>query len=153
MLVIRDWLHIGGFNATKDTALLKVFGITSMLQLHQPSPQEGIETLFLHIEDGRPILPHEIETAVGFLKAQHAQGKKILVACGSGISRSVTFSVIALKEIEGLSLHDAYQAIRTRHPEALPDHSHWDALRAYYGEGEDFWTLWKENVMKDDNAL
>jgi protein-tyrosine phosphatase len=71
---------------------------------------------------------------VDFVRARKAEERKVLVACGAGISRSVSFSIAALKEEEGLSLLDAYAAIRAVHPDALPHPALWESLRQYYGE-------------------
>ena len=49
------------------------------------------------------------------------KGHKVLVACGAGINRSTAFCMAALKEVEGLSLLDAYKEIKRKHPESLPN--------------------------------
>lgn len=142
---IRDWLFVGQLAHTHDRALLNQYGITAMLQLHHPVPQQGIETMFLPVMDGHAIDTVDVQKAAVFVKAQHAAGRKLLVACGAGVSRSVTFAVMTLKEIEGITMEEAYLDIRSKHRDALPDQVHWESVRAHYGgEGKTFWEIWRK---------
>ncbi len=148
MYKIRDWLYVGQVTHTQDSNLLAHWGIGAMLQLHQPVPQENIPSLFLPIMDGYPIDEAHLQKAAVFVKAQHAAGHRLLSACGAGVSRSVTFATLALKEVEGLTLEAAYLDIRSKHPKALPDQVHWESVRTYYGgEGKTFWDIWRAILM------
>jgi hypothetical protein len=57
----------------------------------------------------------------------------------------------ALHIVEGLSLRAAYRAIRQTHPDALPDHVHWDALRAHFNadNAPPLWEIWQAIVLSD----
>jgi len=150
MFRIRDWLYVSGFPIASDKATVKKHNINAMLQLFEPIKMAGVETLFLRVEDGFTVAPETIQQGVEFVLKQHKKGKKVLITCGAGVSRSVTFATAVLKEVEGLSLEAAYLDIRTHHKQALPDHLHWDALRAYYGEGTEFWKIWQSVMLEDD---
>ena len=150
MFKVRDWLFISGFPSASSPQLVKGQGIEAMLQLFEPIKIEGITSLYLDVQDGYEITPQQIRNGVDFVRANHEKGKKILVTCGAGISRSVTFSIASLKEIEGLSLPDAYKAVRQHHPEAMPDHIHWKSISDYYGESGDFWEICGEIMLGDD---
>jgi predicted protein tyrosine phosphatase len=150
MFRIRDWLYVSGFPIASNKATVKKHNINAMLQLFEPIKMAGVETLYLRVEDGINISPETIKQGVEFVLKQHKKGKKILITCGAGVSRSVTFATAVLKEVEGLSLEAAYRDIRTHHKQALPDHLHWDALRAYYGEGTEFWQIWQSVMLEDD---
>jgi protein-tyrosine phosphatase len=150
MFKIRDWLFISGYPSASSPQLVKAQGIDAMLQLFEAIKMEGVESLYLDVQDGYEITPAQIRSGVDFVRANHEKGKKILVTCGAGISRSVTFSIACLKELEGLSLPDAYKSVRQHHPEAMPDHIHWKSIADYYGESGDFWQIWGDITLGDE---
>jgi len=150
MFEIRDWLYIAGFPEASSNKLVRAQGIEAMLQLFEEFKSEAVISHFIPVNDGVPMTNAMIREGVDFIRKQHDAGHKLLITCGAGISRSVTFSIIALKEIEGLSLSDAYRAIHDVHPKALPDHVHWQAVADYYGEPNDFWRIWGNILMGDD---
>lgn len=114
-----------------------------MLQLAERVKQPGIETLYLPVDDGEPLPIQLLEQGMSFVRAHKAQGRKVLIACGAGISRSVTFGIAALREEEGLSLPDAFRAIHSHHPEAMPHFALWNSLCQYYGEGMSYENPWE----------
>jgi protein-tyrosine phosphatase len=150
MFKIRDWLFISGFPSASSPNLVKAEGIGAMLQLFEAIEMRGVDTLFVEVQDGHEITPQQIRKGVDFVRLHHDKGKKVLVTCGAGISRSVTFSIACLKEIEGLSLPDAYKSIRQHHPEAMPDHIHWKSVADFYEEKGDFWEIWGDIMLEDD---
>ena len=139
---IRPWLYIGRYRETTNSALLHAYGIGAMLQLAEAVKHPNIETLYLPVEDGEPLPVPLLAQGVGFVREQKALGRNVLIACGAGISRSVTFAIAALHEEEGLSLPDAFRLIRAHHPEAMPHYALWDSLCAYYGEPMKYEELW-----------
>ena len=149
MYKIRDWLYISDYASAKSQKIVDEAGIQAMLQLFQPIELEGVVTKFISIGDGLPLTQAQIETAISFIREQHDKQHCLLSTCGAGLSRSVTFAIIALKEIEGLSLADAYRAIFEHHPKAMPDHIHWQAVADYYGEVDNFWEIWGELTLGD----
>jgi protein-tyrosine phosphatase len=153
MFRIRDWLYISGFPIASNKATVKKHNIDSMLQLFEPIKMSGVETLFIPVEDGLPISQKHIQEGVSFVLKQHKKGKRILITCGAGISRSVTFATAVLKEVEGLTLEAAYRDIRKYHKQALPDHIHWDSMRKYYGEDTEFWEIWQSIMLEDDEDV
>lgn len=131
---IRPWLYIGKYRETTNGALLHSYSIGAMLQLAEGVKQEGIASLYVPVEDGEPLPVPALEQGIAFVRAQKAQDRNVLVACGAGISRSVTFAIAALHEEEGLSLPAAYRSIRASHKEARPHFALWNSLCQYYGE-------------------
>ena len=69
-----------------------------------------------------------------FVITEKQQNRNVLIACGAGISRSAAFAVAALKEVEQLSLLDAFRVVRQHHPQALPHPAIWESLCTYYQE-------------------
>lgn len=131
---IRPWLFIGRYRDTLKKELLDQKSIQAMLQLAEFVEQPGIESLFLKVEDMDPIPINMIEKGIHFIREQVGQGHNILISCGAGINRSTAYCVIALKEIEGLGLFEAYKEVLRPHPEALPNLPIWESLCEYYDE-------------------
>jgi protein-tyrosine phosphatase len=131
---IRSWLYIGKYRDTLDKNYLDFKSIKAMLQLADPVEQKGINSLFLVVEDMGET-PHTlIRQGVDFILNEKEKGNKVLVACGAGINRSTAFCMAALKEVEGLSLLDAYKEIKRKHPDSLPNGPVWESFCTYYNE-------------------
>ena len=109
MQQVRPWLFVGRYSETLNRDLLERSKIRSMLLLAAPVEHSGITTLYLPVEDGVPVRTEALANGVAFVRSEYAQGNRVLVACGAGISRAVTFTTAALKEEEGLSLLQAIQ--------------------------------------------
>jgi protein-tyrosine phosphatase len=144
MYRIRPWLYIGKYIETTNPVLLSSCEIGAMLQLAESVQQRGVESLYIPVDDGIPLAADKIKLGVAFVLAQKAAGKKVLVACGAGISRSVTYTIAALKEEENLSMAEAYRQILDVHPDALPHMALWESLRRYYGETVTCTSMWDE---------
>lgn len=142
MYKIRDWLYIGKYSETRNYSLLNQFGITSMLQLADYVPQSNIESLFLNVEDGESLPTILLERGLTFLREQKAQNKSILVACGAGISRSSTFALAFLMEVENLTLLEAYSEVYKNHPNAEPHPELIKSLYAYLGQSFELLDVW-----------
>lgn len=130
---IRDWLFIGKYRETLSLPLLHSYHIEAMLHLAADVQHNGIETLYLPIDDGVPVHQDILKQGIDFLVSQKAQGKIVLSACGAGISRSTTFAMGLLMHEEKLDIWDAYQAVLDHHPDALPAPDLVVSLAAYYG--------------------
>ena len=131
---IRPWLYIGSVRDTSNESYLKHRSIQAMLQLAAKVEQPGIKILYLPVEDFAPLQFDLLKQGVAFIREQKKLGRPILVACGAGINRSSTFCTAALKEVEGLSLFDAFKEVKRKHPESLPHEPVWESLCKYYGE-------------------
>ena len=134
MDIVRPWLVIGKLAETLHTEILAQNQIGAMLQLAEAVPQEGIASLYVPVMDGEKLTPEKLQRGVTFVREQKAQGKVVLVACGLGVSRAATFATAALKEEEGLTLHDAFEAITAARREARPHPELWRSLCDIYGE-------------------
>jgi hypothetical protein len=131
---IRTWLYIGKYRETLDPYLLAGHGIKAMLLLAELVEHPGITSLYLAVEDLEPLRPELLSQGVGFVRNEKSLGHKILIACGAGINRSSAFAISALKEEEGLSLWEAFRAVKSAHPGAMPHPPVWDSLCQYYHE-------------------
>lgn len=129
---IRDWLYIGKYRETVNRALLNSYNIGAMLHLAEDVRHDGIETLYLGIDDGVPVKHEILKQGIDFLVDQKAQGKIVLSACGAGISRSTTFAMGVLMHEEKLDIWEAYQTVLDNHPAALPAYPLIISLGEYY---------------------
>lgn len=141
MISIRPWLLIGKYRETLDHDLLARAQVGALLHLAAPVEPPGITTLHLPVEDGEPLEAPVLRQGVEFVLAQRAAGKKVLVACGAGISRSTSFAIAALKEAEDLSLLAAAREVRRLHPDGLPHIALWSSLCLHYQEPDDYMAL------------
>jgi len=140
---LRDWLFIGNYH---DLKLIKNRGtndIDSILNLAEPVEITQKKTLYLNVEDGVPIKEEDAIIGTEFLLDQYYLEHKILVACGAGISRSATFCVLIIKEIEKLSLLEAYKSIKSKYVKAMPHPALWKSVCEFYNEPFDYVSLLK----------
>jgi protein-tyrosine phosphatase len=142
MWQIIDNLYVGRYRDTVNLTLLQAHNINAMLQLADRVEQPGIEVLYLDVEDGEPLPAEKLRQGVAFVRDQLAAGRRVLIACGAGISRSVTFAIAVLHEEGGISLLDAFHDIHSIHPDALPHYKLWHSLCEYYHENAPFERLW-----------
>jgi protein-tyrosine phosphatase len=140
---IRPWLYIGKYRDTLNKNNLDFKSIQAMLQLADPVEQKGINSLFLPVEDMGPTSHTLIKQGVDFILAEKEKGHKVLVACGAGINRSTAFCMAALKEVEGLSLLDAFKEIKKRHSASMPHEPVWESFCRYYNESTPYLELMK----------
>lgn len=138
---VRPWLLIGKHRETLDAEGLARAQVDALLHLADEVEPSGVATLCLPIEDGEPLEAATLRQGVDFVLAQRAAGKRVLVACGAGISRSTSFAIATLKEAEGLSLLAAAREVRRAHPDDVPHPVLWSSLCSSYAEAHDFLVL------------
>lgn len=147
MFQINDWLWIGNYRDTNNLAALQQHQIGAMLQLAEAVPQPNIEHVYLAVEDGES-LPHPLlQQGLAFIHQQHLDSKRILVACGAGISRSTSYAAAAIKEAEGVTLREALRSIRVNHPDAFPHPALWVSMLSYFDDEaatDDLGTIWDQ---------
>lgn len=149
MYTIRPWLYIGKFRETQDEKLLHEIGIGALLQLADSVNLPNIPSLYIPIEDGQPLPFDRLKSGVEFVRLEKAQGRHVLIACGAGISRSVSVAVAVLKEEENLSLFEAFRQVLAKHPQAMPHLALWQSLCDYYGESWSYKDIFK--LMRQQN--
>ncbi len=135
---IRPWLYVGKYRDTLDRYLLEQHRIEAMLQLAELVKQPGIISLYLPVEDGEPLPFERLRQGTDFVLNEKCEEHTVLIACGAGQSRSVTFAIAVLKESEDLSLFAAWREVKLRHPDALPHMALWESLCRYYNESIPF---------------
>jgi len=111
---IRSWLYIGKYKDTRNFYLLSRFNITSMLLLAELVEHPGITSRYFAVDDGVPLPTNLLQEGIQFVTDEKKRDHTILVACGAGISRSATFATAILKEVEQVSLLDAFKISRSQ---------------------------------------
>ncbi|MBA3867732.1 MAG: dual specificity protein phosphatase family protein [Anaerolineae bacterium] len=134
MHTIRPWLYIGKVRETGDRSIMYAYKIEAILQLAHPAQHPGIESLYIEVDDGVPLPAPALQQGISFARTQKAAGHKLVIGCGAGVSRSVTFTMAVLHEEENISLLDAYEQIVTIHPDAMPHYELLKSLGAYYND-------------------
>ncbi len=138
MKIIRPYLAVGGLRDTHDLRLLRDHNIGAMLQIAERVKHPGVETAFLPIEDGEPLTARTVDKAVAFVREHRDAGRVTLVACAFGVSRSVTLATAAIKEIENVSLAEAYALVKGAHADAQPHIVLWLSLCKRYNENPSY---------------
>ena len=126
-----------------------------MLQLADPYIQNGIESLYLQVTDGEPVSAEKFTRGLEFLRAQRAAGRRTLIACGAGISRSTIFAMAALMDAEQRDLFDAYKEVYQQHSGAQPHHALVMSLAEYHGDTLSLMDVWDglRQVQKQDQGV
>ena len=143
---IRSWLYIGKYKETRNFYQLSKFKITSMLLLAELVEHPGITSRYLAVDDGVPLPTNLLREGVQFVIDEKKRVHTILVACGAGISRSATFATAVLKEVEQISLSEAFQIVKQNHPEAMPHPALWKSLCTFYNEAVSWRSIEKQNL-------
>ncbi|MBN1428917.1 MAG: dual specificity protein phosphatase family protein [Anaerolineae bacterium] len=130
---ITDSLFIGGAQLINASEKIKAMGITSVLKLYESPPDwpPGFIVYNMPHPDGVPISAARIARHIKFITQEIEAGRKVLVVCTAGISRSST-AVLAYLVSTGMSLPDAYQLLKSHHPIANPNPALWRSLIKYF---------------------
>lgn len=131
---VTDQIAVGSRADAEDGAALLERGIDTLLSLAPVERPVGIaRQLCLDIRDRQALAGEAIDEAVAFLQAQAGRGRRILVHCEMGISRSPAVAAAYLHAALGLDLEAALAAVRRRRPVADPHPALVESLGRHYG--------------------
>ena len=133
---VRPWLYIGKYSDTLNVRLLSRHNIKAMLQLAELVEHPDITSFYLEVEDGEPLSHDLLRVGIDFVIAEKQRDHNVLISCGAGISRSAAFTVAVLKEVEEISLLDAFLVVKQKHSQTLPHPAVWESVCNYYGEDD-----------------
>ena len=137
---VEPGLALCGLREALDPAEFQKQGIDAVLQLYTSpverlSPPSPCEVLHLQVRDREPV-PHEaLDRGIEFISAHRAAGLSVLVVCGAGTSRSVTFVAGYLLR-RGLSLCEAFAQIAKARPAIQPHRRLIESLIDFLGADE-----------------
>ena len=131
---VIDWLYVGPVQDAENYDLLKAAGIGAVLTLAWPIEHPDIAVKRVFFEDGEPIPDEVFYEALSFVRQQRRLGRKILIACSAGISRSPAIAIAVLHELESYPLVEAFRTVLGRVHIAQPRPETWSSLCRFYGQ-------------------
>ena len=137
---ITHGIAIGSIRDAQDVRYLATEHVEAVLRLldegELEEPPYFRAQLRLPVADGRPLDPTLLRRGVDFIREQRQAGRKVLVHCGLGQSRSPSFVAAYLHE-EGATLPDAFLLIQRMRSETLPHPELVRSLFQYYSLPDD----------------
>lgn len=140
-----DWitpdLAIGGLSDLLDHGRLQEEAVEAVLQLYGHPRERAtiplpLEILQLPVKDREPLPPEFLRAGLDFLAEQRRAGRRVVVACGAGISRSPCF-VAACLHTEGMALDEAFRLIQGARPQICPNRELMRSLLDYFRVGDE----------------
>lgn len=130
---IIDGIYLGKVRSYYVRDQLQKAGITHVLKLyfHHPHWPETFTVCETPLDDEEFIPAETMQKGVSFLKEQVATGEEVLIVCGAGMSRSVTF-ILAYMLDKGYDLKEAWEKVRARYRAAYPAPAMWESLIVHY---------------------
>jgi protein-tyrosine phosphatase len=130
---VIDGVYIADDRAAFAENALRAEKITTVLKLYHGAPffPMDFNTLDHPLDDGAFILPDDLQRGVKFIAKNVDAGRRVLIVCCAGISRSSTFALAYLLE-RGHDLRDAYTLLVEKHRFADPHPELWRSLIEYY---------------------
>ncbi len=115
-------------------------GIEAVLQIYWPDAEnppvpDCAEVLHLPFDDGKPVASEILRRGAALIREQRARGRKVLVTCGRGMSRSPTVLAAYLHE-EGAGLEEAFRTLLACRACVLPHPEMVQSLVECYGTRE-----------------
>lgn len=131
---ITSQLAVGSRADAEDGAALAACGIDALLSLAPLARPVGVaRQLSLALPDRVPLAGALIDEAVNFLLEQTARGRRVLVHCEMGISRSPTIAAAYLHLAQGVDLEQALACVRAARPDAEPHPALMASLFSHFG--------------------
>lgn len=131
---VTSWLAIGALSDALDTDSLRACRISAVLSL-MPVELHGAVSHYrvLQVEDRLALPPGAIAGAVEFIRHHVNDGRRVLLHCEQGISRSPSIGACYLHECCGLSLDEAMAHVKRVRPCSDPHPALIASIREYYG--------------------
>lgn len=140
MSKILHWLYLGSYKEATDDQWLKSNGINAVLNvalctkdLEYPL---GIDVLKIPLRDSPDEkISGELDIGYQYLDISRLLGRKVLVHCLAGISRSTAFVIYYLMRSNKMTLDQAYQLVKEKRKVASPNSGF---LKTLYQKGQTF---------------
>jgi len=126
-------LAIGRRVDAEDGQNLVAHGIQAMLSLCPVMRPEGIACqLSVDVKDRAELPAEAMQEAVAFLRKQIQAGRRVLVHCEMGLSRSPSIVVAYLHAVHGMPIDSAVALVKERHSMATPHPLLLASIRAHF---------------------
>lgn len=111
--ILPSFLYLGNYDTASRSELLKQFNITHILNTVPDCPVLFKNTFTYHTVT---CLPPDFEECFQFLESIRTDpdGKKVLVYCMSGLSRSPTVVIAYLMKLRGWRLAESYKWVKDK---------------------------------------
>ena len=129
---ITPWLAIGALSEASDTGLRRQHGIEAVLSLLAVDFDAGANHLTLAVADRIALPGAAIGRATAFIEQQRLAGRKTLLHCQMGISRSPAIAACYLHEFTGLQLAESVRQVGRLRPVADPHPALLDSMATHY---------------------
>ncbi len=132
--LVCDHLAIGSRVSAENKAALLNHEIGAVLSLTATTPGLQIPQHTVLIQDRIPLPGAAIQDCMEFIEDQQRQGRRVLIHCEMGISRSPAIAACFLHESLGLPLTEAHYLIKRQRPIAEPHPVLVASIQEYYHE-------------------
>ncbi|MTV29807.1 aminotransferase class I/II-fold pyridoxal phosphate-dependent enzyme [Rhodoblastus acidophilus] len=132
---VTERVAIGDASEVEDIDGLRRQQIGAVLSLARlnlsplPVPHAAIEVV-----DRQALLDDDIRAATQFIKTHADAGRRVLVHCFAGVSRSPAVTLCYLHEHMGFSIDEALARVKAARPLADPHPALLASIRAHYGQ-------------------
>lgn len=117
---VDDLLFVGGEFSSLQWPDLHLLGVRAVLSLQaeredvfaEPQPER---TLRLHVEDFHAPTIDQLQEAVAFIRAAHADNLPVLIHCHAGVGRA-SLTTSAYLMTRGMTHHEAFSHVRRARP-------------------------------------
>jgi len=121
MYFVTPNLALGRRADAEDAQAIAAHGIQAILSLAPVQRPDGVLCqLSLDVRDRVRLPEAAIQEAIAFIRTQIQAGRRVLVHCEMGLSRSPAVVVAYLHAVHGMQIEEAVDFIRRTHPMADP---------------------------------
>lgn len=161
--IVEGLLYLGDCANADSLDQLRHFGISHVLSAtvtRELGEHEGMERLFINVRDvdGEDIAKF-FDEACKFIEGAKTAGKRVLVHCMAGRSRSATLVIAYLMRSMRMPLHEAFILAKTKRPIVFPNVGFWKQLREeelrLFGENSAMPNVYQQTIeilAKDKSA-
>ncbi|MBN3296690.1 dual specificity phosphatase 28 [Amia ocellicauda] len=136
---ITDSLLISNARSACSDELIRQEGITLCINVsvQQPFPSARVSTLRVPVyDDPAENLYRHFDRCADAIHSAASGGGRSVVYCKNGRSRSASICMAYLMKHQGLSLSQAFQAVKTARSVVEPNKGFWEQLQKYEKELE-----------------
>lgn len=130
--IVENFLYLGSKISAENRNILDENEISAIVNCAIEIPNvftnvkeaDGIKITYLSLEmDDDPSFDPDpsLQTAIAFLNDNLKLGKRVLIHCQAGISRSATIVIGYLMVEQKMPLKEAYQLVKTQRPQIQPN--------------------------------
>lgn len=129
---ITDQLALGGLDDVSSPKALRAARIDFVLSLAPDVKVEGLRQVFLPVADREPLPGTVIEQAVQLIDTEISAGRRVLVHCSQGTSRSPAIAICYLHQCHEISVTQALAMVQRARPQAAPHPALLASIVDYY---------------------